>query len=267
MDFSKVVRESSSRLALTGTGSTKRFLNGSVYRLARVEREESVLYVVSTENTRPELLAVRLADSASQEILDAAPARVDIAVVDRLFARLEKSEPDVFAEESVAGRLAYSDTVLTVIGGARRWDFAIDREPVPTVRAVETTPEVPISVRLRMPDDEAIHLAVDEEFADSTYRALAVLKAAGVGPARPEQIRWQYGVVNIGMFSAMDRMKSVFESLGSDGWELVTIYDKSSNWLSGMEKGFMLFKRPVAPGIRLKPGQWCRSITATGLWS
>jgi hypothetical protein len=63
--------------------------------------------------------------------------------------------------------------------------------------------------------------------------------------------RWQYGVVNIGMFSALDRMKAVLGHLGSEGWELVTVYDKGSNWMSGMEKGFMMLKRPVHRGCGL----------------
>jgi hypothetical protein len=60
--------------------------------------------------------------------------------------------------------------------------------------------------------------------------------------------RWQYQVVNIGSFSAADRLVGALSELGAEGWELVTIYDKASNWLNGFEKGFALFKRPVAEG-------------------
>lgn len=60
--------------------------------------------------------------------------------------------------------------------------------------------------------------------------------------------RFQYRVVNLGMFFAQDRMVSALGSMGAAGWELVGIYDKSSNWLQGMEKGFALFKREVADG-------------------
>lgn len=42
-----------------------------------------------------------------------------------------------------------------------------------------------------------------------------------------------------------DRMASVLAVAGENGWELVSIYDKSSNWFQGFEKGFMLLKRPV----------------------
>jgi hypothetical protein len=43
--------------------------------------------------------------------------------------------------------------------------------------------------------------------------------------------------------------------MGAAGWELVAIYDKSSNWLRDMEKGFALFKRLVPDGQ--KPlGPW-----------
>lgn len=73
--------------------------------------------------------------------------------------------------------------------------------------------------------------------------------------------RWQYRVVNIGMFNAPERMALVLGKLGSQGWELVNVYDKSSNWLTGMEKGFVLFKRPVAPGAHPEGtwGMWERS--------
>lgn len=67
--------------------------------------------------------------------------------------------------------------------------------------------------------------------------------------------RFQYRVVNLGMFRAQDRMVRVLGDMGSAGWELVVIYDKSSNWLQGMEKGFALFKREVPDGQ--KPvGPW-----------
>ena len=75
--------------------------------------------------------------------------------------------------------------------------------------------------------------------------------------------RWQYGVVNIGAFKALGRMGEVLGHLGSEGWELITVYDKSSNWISNMEKGFMMFKRPVAPGVRLPDDHWCITLTMT----
>ena len=61
-----------------------------------------------------------------------------------------------------------------------------------------------------------------------------------------ERTRWQYAVVNIGTFNTADRLVGVLGTLGADGWELVHVLDKSSNWLAGLEKGFALFKRPVA---------------------
>lgn len=76
-------------------------------------------------------------------------------------------------------------------------------------------------------------------------------------------VRWQYGVVNIGMFGALDRMRAVFGELGKQGWELVTVYDKASNWMASMEKGFMLFKRPVPPGERLADDEWCIALSMT----
>ena len=60
--------------------------------------------------------------------------------------------------------------------------------------------------------------------------------------------RFQYQVVNVGMFNAAERMVRVFGHLGERGWELVGMYDKSSNWFNQMEKGFALFKREVPEG-------------------
>ena len=44
---------------------------------------------------------------------------------------------------------------------------------------------------------------------------------------------------------------------GSQGWELVSIYDMASNWIGGFEKRFMLLKRPVPPGLQLEETEWC----------
>jgi hypothetical protein len=72
-----------------------------------------------------------------------------------------------------------------------------------------------------------------------------------------DAVQWQYAVINLGTFNSADRMQRVLGLAGEDGWELVAVYDKASNWLSGLEKGFMLFKRPVPEDIR--PGFWCVS--------
>ena len=52
----------------------------------------------------------------------------------------------------------------------------------------------------------------------------------------------------IGIVSAMDRMLIAFAELGAEGWQLVASYDKASNWLQGMEKGYLLFMRAVPSG-------------------
>lgn len=77
------------------------------------------------------------------------------------------------------------------------------------------------------------------------------------------ECRWQYAVVDIGLFNAASRLLSVLGALGSDGWQLVHVYDKASNWLSGMEKGFVLFKRPVV-GDAAPPGDWAMQFDAQG---
>ena len=54
--------------------------------------------------------------------------------------------------------------------------------------------------------------------------------------------------MGIGAFQQKERLVSALGTLGAQGWELVAVYDKASNWLVGMEKGFVLFKRPVPEG-------------------
>lgn len=61
----------------------------------------------------------------------------------------------------------------------------------------------------------------------------------------PVTTKWEYKVVDIGFFFVQSRLESTLARLGQDGWELVTVYDKASNLGTGMEKGFVLFKRPL----------------------
>lgn len=81
-----------------------------------------------------------------------------------------------------------------------------------------------------------------------------------VEPYLGDSPRWQYGVVALGSFNAFERIQSTLGALGESGWELITVYDKASNWLNGFEKGFMLFKRAVPPGQRLDDDQWVVSV-------
>jgi hypothetical protein len=74
--------------------------------------------------------------------------------------------------------------------------------------------------------------------------------------------RWQYRVVDVGMFFTGERLVRVLGELGEHGWELVAIYDKSSNWLVGMEKGFALMRREVPDGEE-PDGPWGALMFAT----
>jgi hypothetical protein len=67
--------------------------------------------------------------------------------------------------------------------------------------------------------------------------------------------RFQYRIVNLGFFKVTEQMVNAFGFLGESGWELVTVYDKSSNWASNMEKGFAIFKREVLDGDH-PDGKW-----------
>lgn len=111
----------------------------------------------------------------------------------------------------------------------------------------EWRPDPDVPGRQRFWDDGwTSHVSVGGETSTETY--------LGGAP------RWQYGAINIGMFGAMERMQQVFATLGAEGWELVTVYDKASNWFADMEKGFMLFKRPVPPGQTVPDDQWCIAL-------
>lgn len=94
---------------------------------------------------------------------------------------------------------------------------------------------------------EAARIAAEKRPGSSIPRELVEALETGCE-------RWQYAVVNTGAFNTSERLAAVLATSGSAGWELVTIFDKSSNWLGGMEKGFMLLRRRVPPGI--EPENW-----------
>ncbi|WP_157789679.1 hypothetical protein [Candidatus Microthrix parvicella] len=66
--------------------------------------------------------------------------------------------------------------------------------------------------------------------------------------------RWQYAVVSTGAFNTSARLTYILSATGRAGWELVTVYDKASNWLPGIENGFMLLRRRVPAGV--EPASW-----------
>ena len=67
-------------------------------------------------------------------------------------------------------------------------------------------------------------------------------------PAWTPSVRWQYAVVNLGTFRTGPRLGQVLAYLGRNGWEIAATFDRASNWLADMEKGFVIFKRPVREG-------------------
>jgi len=66
--------------------------------------------------------------------------------------------------------------------------------------------------------------------------------------AEPYDTRWQYRIIHIGAAFAPQRLGIALSYFGQRGWELAHVYDKSSNWISNIENGLMLFKKPVPPG-------------------
>lgn len=57
---------------------------------------------------------------------------------------------------------------------------------------------------------------------------------------------YEYHLVNIGAYNTEDRLRDSLDNLGSSGWKLVHALDKSSNWIGGKEKVFLIFMREVA---------------------
>jgi hypothetical protein len=64
----------------------------------------------------------------------------------------------------------------------------------------------------------------------------------------------------IRMFNTAARIGTTLSVFGQAGFELVSMYDKASNWIAGGENGFMIFKRAVPEG-ELPDGEW------TQVWS
>lgn len=79
--------------------------------------------------------------------------------------------------------------------------------------------------------------------------------------AEPYDTRWQYRLVNVGAFFAPSRLGMTLSFFGQRGWELVSVYDKASNWLNGIENGIILFKKPVPPGDE-PDGAWTEVWTS-----
>lgn len=72
-------------------------------------------------------------------------------------------------------------------------------------------------------------------------------------------VRWQYCIIATRVFNQEERLLATLGEAGARGWELVTVFDKASNWLQGFEKGFLLLKRPVAEGED-PDGPWVRLV-------
>jgi hypothetical protein len=72
--------------------------------------------------------------------------------------------------------------------------------------------------------------------------------------------RWQYRIVNLGALFAAERLVAALGQLGAEGWELVTVYDKTINGFAGFESGFALCKRSVADGAEPE-GPWAEVLS------
>lgn len=103
---------------------------------------------------------------------------------------------------------------------------------------------------------------IDDDFGLAVALAHVVSVRSSSSPSErmlaqrmPGAQRWQYAIVNTGAFKSADRMTEVLATAGASGWELISVYDKASNWLGGLEKGFMMLKRPVPDDV--EPDEWC----------
>ena len=75
-----------------------------------------------------------------------------------------------------------------------------------------------------------------------------------------DYVRWQYRIVGIGTDAARN-LGITLSYFGQRGWELQTVFDKSSFWWEGIETGFVLFKRPVPVGAEPE-GPWAEVWSA-----
>ena len=106
-----------------------------------------------------------------------------------------------------------------------------------------------------------VHPARANFYDDWAGRTAVASDSFGGAPEGVDSLgiqRWQYTVVNVGAFKSVDRMAAMLANAGSQGWELAATMDKQSNWFAGMEKGFLILKRPVPAGA--KPEQWCFTV-------
>jgi hypothetical protein len=116
----------------------------------------------------------------------------------------------------------------------------------------------------RIPVGEEADLGVGAHSCDAAEPRNSQLRFDSMDERSAEPPQFQYRVINIGSFSSAERMQHALGDSGKDGWELISVYDKSTNWFAGMEKGFMLFKRSVAPGTTLRPEEWCETHSFEG---
>ena len=127
-------------------------------------------------------------------------------------------------------------------------------------------------------EDDAQHLS-DAELFVSTVNGRVAPEAQKASTARfsPPDRRatplrdqtyegpyFQFAVINIGSFRAVGRLQRALGIAASEGWDLVAIYDKASNWMQGMEKGFILLKRPVPDGRTMRADEWCITLNLAG---
>jgi hypothetical protein len=79
-------------------------------------------------------------------------------------------------------------------------------------------------------------------------------------------IRWQYRIINLGESIPRTRVPKALAFSGAEGWELIDIYDRDTSVPSGMDKAYMMFKRPVPEGAQPEGG-WSQTIEAAGISS
>ena len=75
-----------------------------------------------------------------------------------------------------------------------------------------------------------------------------------------DYVRWQYRIVDVGPDTARS-LGIALSYFGQRGWELQTVFDKSSYLFEGLETGFVLLKRPV-PVDAEPEGPWAEVWSA-----
>lgn len=241
-DVASVTREPT-RLVVKGGGTTE-YLYVPVHVLHSEAIHDTVTFVLRNPARGVRVIRVDAADEMSLRVLGSIPREDDPHAVYQVLEQLRSRStiPDLAPED---GSLEVLDGVLTVFSGTDRWHYLVHDVERPQLLALCRNQDETLTVDLRIPEIGDRRLCVAGDDVLRSERAALFLRKAGSAatPTNRTQARWQYRIVNVGIFGTARRMQEALGTLGAQGWDLVAVLDKASNWIGGTEKGFLLLKR------------------------